>query len=317
MFAVGVNEYGGAEKLVSVEIPEPHPGPGEVRIRVRAAAINPVDIMVRDGSLSEWFAGTNPPYVPGMDVAGTVDEVSEDLASIFSLKTGMHVVGVVDNYGSYGGYSEYICLPAASVTPVPQGKTFSQAASFLMNALTARQALDTLSLPEKSTVLVTGAAGAVGAYAIALGSQDSLRMLAIASGDDTEFLRASGADDVIERGDDLSERILQLCSDGVDAVIDAAGLGKQVVPVIKKGGTLITLRPTGDEFAESGISAVFVNVRERIRDHDAISKISGQVEDGLLSLRVAKVFSVRDASEAHRYFEAGGLRGRVILDFDN
>lgn len=317
MYAIGVSRYGGPEVLHQVELPDPHPTPGQVRVKVHAAGINPVDVMVRDGSLAQWFAELQPPFVPGMDIAGIIDEVGEGIDPQFNIAVGQAVVGVVDNYGSYGGYSEFVCLPADSVIPVPVDTTFLSAASFLMNALTARNALDTLSLPPDSTIMVTGAAGAVGTYTVALANNDGLQVVAIASPQDDVSLRAVGAAEVISRGDDIASRVRQVFPAGVDAVVDAAFLGNQIAPAVRDGGTIITLRHGKDGGFERGIKGVFVSVRERITDHAALVHLGQQVASGLLTLRVAATFPVTDAIAAHRRFDEGGLRGRIILDFDS
>lgn len=316
MYAIGLNHYGGPDVLQRVALPDPHPLPDQVRIKVRAAGINPVDIMVRDGSLKDWFAGAQPPFVPGMDISGTIDEMGGGVDPAYGLTVGQDVVGLVDNFGSYGGYSEYVCLPAASVIPLPEKTPLTAAASFLMNALTARNALDTLQLTEGATVLVTGAAGAVGAYTVALGSKDRLNMVAVTSPSDETFMRTVGASMVIARGDDIAMRILKALPQGVDAVVDAAGLGEQIIPAVRSGGTVITLRPGNEDGFERGINAIFVNVRECIIDHAALSRIGQQVSEGVLPLRVAAVFPAADAVAAHRRFDEGRLRGRIILNFD-
>lgn len=158
MKAIGLSSYGGPQVLHVVDLPEPHAGPGEVRVRVRAAGVNPADLMLRDGSLADWHRDMEPPFIPGMDVAGTIDEIADDARPIEgeSLSLGTDVVGIVDNHGRHGGYSEYVVLPAESVTRKPAGTTFPQAASFLMNALTARCALDALALAPGATLVVTG-----------------------------------------------------------------------------------------------------------------------------------------------------------------
>ncbi|MFT4066792.1 NADP-dependent oxidoreductase [Paraburkholderia sp.] len=316
MHAVGLNSYGGPEVLHLVALPDPHPGPGQVRVKVRAAGINPVDVMVRDGSLAGWFAEAQPPFVPGMDIAGTIDELGEGIDPQSGVAVGDDVVGVVDNFGGYGGYSQYVCLPAASVIAVPASLTFSAAASFLMNALTARNALDTLRLPRRSTVLVTGAADAVGAYTLALGNDEGLRMVAIAAPQDEAFLGSAGAADVIVRGENVAARVRHAYPTGVNAVVDAAGLGKQIVSAILDNGTVITLRRGTDDSFERGIKGVFVNVRERITDHVAMARLGQQVTSGLLAVRVAAVFPATEAVAAHRRLNEGGLRGRIVLDFD-
>ena len=316
MYAVGLNNYGGPEVLHLMKLPDPHPDPGQVRMRVQSAGIIPVDVMVRDGSLADFFVGLQPPFVPGMDISGTIDEVGDGHDPEFGLAVGQKVVGVVNNRGSYGGYSQYVCLPAASVIPVPADATFPGAASFLMNALTARNALDTLRLPPGSTVLVTGAAGAVGAYTVALANHEGLRVVAIAELKDEVFLRAVGATDFIARGDDVARRVRRSLAAGVDGVADAAGLREQIVPAVRDGGTVIILRSWKDDGLERGILSVFVNVRDRVTDHTAIARLGRQVSDGLLSMRVASIFPAADAATAHRELAKGGLRGRIILNFD-
>lgn len=316
MRAVGLDSYGGPEVLHVLELPDPHPGPGQVRVAVRAAGVNPVDEMVRDGSLASWFAGLEPPFIPGMDIAGTVDEVGEGVDSQCGLAVGQDVVGVVDNYGGYGGYSQYVCLPAASVIPMQRGATFPGAASILMNALTARNALDTLSLPVSSTLLVSGAAGAVGAYTVALAHDEGLRVAAIAAPEDESFLRSIGAGEVIPRGDDAAKRVRELFPEGVDAVVDAARLREQVIPAIRDNGTIVILRSWDGADLDRGIQVVHVNVRQRVTDHAAIARIGQQISAGLLPLRVSAIFPAAEAEAAHRRLAKGGLRGRIILDFD-
>lgn len=313
MRAIGLNQYGGPDVLQQVELPDPQPGPGQVRVMVRAAGINPVDVMVREGALAPLFEGLEPPFVPGMDIAGTIDAVGDDVDPAMIKQP---VVGVVDNRGSYGGYSEYVCLPAESVIPLPRGASFPEAASFLMNALTARNALDTLNLTPGSTLLVTGAAGAVGTYITALANDEGLRVVALAGKDDEAYVRSVGASDFIARGADTATRVRDTFPEGVDAVVDTAGLREAITPALSDGGTFIVLRPWTDADVGRGISVVFVNVRDRCTDQAAITRLGQQVESGLLPLRVAGVFLAREATAAHKKLAEGGLRGRLVLEFD-
>ncbi len=316
MRAVGLNEYGGPDVLHLVELPDPEPAPGEVRVRVQAAGINPADVMLRQGDLADLYAGVDPPFVPGMDIAGVIDAVGDGVEAGSVPAVGEKVVGIVDNHGRYGGYSEYVCLPAASVTPVPAGTDIPAAAAFLMNALTARNALDTLDLAPGSTLLVTGAAGAVGTYTTALANDDGLRIVAIASPQDEAYLRDRGATDFVPRGEDAAERVREAFPDGVDAVVDAASLGGRIAPAVRDGGMFIILRPAEQTSFGRGMTVTFVNVRERATDHEAIARIARQVESGLLPPRVAGTFPAAEASEAHRRLDAGGARGRFVLEFD-
>lgn len=188
MKAIGLDTYGGPDVLHQVDLPDPHPGPGEVRIQVHATAVAPVDMLLRTGVLAGAYSGLRPPFVPGMEVAGVVDEIGPGIDPASDLAIGTAVVAFVDFTGAHGGYSDFVVLPAASLTRAPDGATFPEAASFLNNALTARNALDTLALEAGSTLLVTGAAGSVGGYLTQLGTHEGLRVVAIAAKDDDHRL---------------------------------------------------------------------------------------------------------------------------------
>ena len=185
-----------------------------------------------------------------------------------------------------------------------------------MNALTARNALDNLKLPTGSTVLVTGAAGAVGAYTVALAHDEGLGVVAVGSLEDEAFLRTHGASVFILRSDEVARRIREQVPKGVDAVVDTARLLMQITPAVPDEGIVIVLRPVEDNALERGILTKFVNVRDRATDHAAITRIGRQVSSGLLPMRVATVFPASEAEAAHRRLAEGHLRGRIILDFD-
>ncbi len=316
MKAIGLSTYGGPEVLRLVDLPEPHAGPGQVRVRVRAAGINPADVMLRDGSLADYYRGLEPPFIPGMDVAGTIDEVADDVDSVGEeeMSVGLEVVGLVDNHGRHGGYSEYVVLPAESVTRKPAATTFPQAASFLMNALTARCALDSLDLAPGATLVVTGAAGAVGGYAVQLAAAEGLRVIAVASETDTELLRSYGAEAVVPRGDGAVQQILALTPTGADAVVDAAMLRDRITPAVRNDGRIADFL-FWDGTPGRGITVHPVNVRTRAADHTAIARLREQVESGLLAPRVAATLPADQAAEAHTMLDKGGLRGRIILTF--
>jgi NADPH:quinone reductase-like Zn-dependent oxidoreductase len=311
MKAIGIFEFGGPEALQVVELPEPHVMAGQVRIRVRAAAVNPVDVMLREGLLPHASHGSEPPFIPGMEVAGTIDEVGD---GVTDFAADQNVIAFVDNSGQHGGYSEYVVLPAASVTAMPAASTFVQSASFLMNALTARSALDTLALAPGATLAVTGGAGAVGGYVIQLAAHEGLRVIADATESDEAMLRAFGATDVVRRCDGVTERIRALVPDGVDAVVDAASLHQAITPAIRDGGQILLVR-AWDGTPERGIAARRINVRSRATDAAAIRRLRDQVEAGVLTFRVADIYPAEKAAEAHRRLEAGGVRGRLVLEF--
>jgi len=313
MKAIGVMKFGEPDVLEVVELPEPHPGPGDVRIRVHAATVNPTDLLLRSGFMAAMLAQQQPPYVPGMDAAGVIDELGPGADG--RLKVGDKVVAIVLPMAPHkGAYAEQIVVPAASVVPMPAGADFAAASTLLMNALTVRLALDALALRPGQTLAVTGAAGCVGGYAIQLGKADGLRIIADAAKADRELARALGADIVVDRGDNIAKNILAVLPEGVGGVIDAAMLHELVVPAIADGGGLATVRGW-KEAVPRGIVVHPVFVSAGATDTAKLDRLRRQAEEGILSLRVAKVFPASKAADAHRLLEAGGVRGRLVLDF--
>lgn len=312
MRAIGVNQYGGPDALEVVELPEPHAGPREIRLRVRAAAVNPTDTYVRNGDRAERQRKDPPPYVPGMDAAGEVDEIGEGTDT--ELHVGDAAMAVVVPDGSHGAYAEYVVVPAGSVVRAPAGASVIEAATLPMNALTARHALDTLALPPGRTVAVTGAAGAFGGYVVQLAKADRLTVVADASEADEELVRSLGADVVVRRGDGVAQRIRDSQPGGVDAVADGSLQGDALLDAVRDGGKIATVR--GHRGAdERGITWHPVLVRDVATDHAALDALRRQAEEGVLTLRVADTIPAERAPEAHRRLEAGGVRGRLVLTF--
>lgn len=312
MKAVGVTEFGGPEALHLVDLPDPEAGPGEVRIRVHAAAVNPTDTGLRSGGRAQLLKDIAPPYVPGMDVAGVLDQIGP--GTYTDLRVGEHVMGIVVPLGSHGGYSELIVLPAESVTRVPAGTTDAAAATLPMNGLTARQALDLLGLQPGQTLAVTGAAGAVGGYAVQLGKAEGLRVIADASEKDEQLVKDLGADIVVRRGPEFAERVRAEIPEGADGLVDAALLNELAVGAVRDGGKIATVRGFKGEEAR-GITFHAVTVRGYAREHDKLDRLRRQAEAGEVTLRVARTLPAEEAPDAHRILEAGGTRGRLILEF--
>jgi NADPH:quinone reductase-like Zn-dependent oxidoreductase len=312
MKAVGVMTFGGPDALETVELPDPVAGPGEVRIRVRAATVNPTDTGLRSGARAAQLKDIPPPYVPGMDAAGVLDQIGEGVST--ALQPGEQVMAIVVPSGSHGAYSELLVVPVESVARVPAGSSPAEASTLPMNGLTARMALDALDLQPGQTLAVTGAAGAVGGYAIQLAKTEGLRVVADAAPADEELVRDLGADIIVPRGDDFADRVREVVPGGVDGVVDAALLDQLVVPAVRDGGRIATVRGyRGDE--ERGITFHPVFVRNYAREQAKLDRLRELVEEGRVTLRVAAVVPAGEASEAHRRLEAGGTRGRLVLEF--
>ena len=312
MRAVGLMKHGGPEVLQVIDVPEVHAGPGQIRIQVRAAAVNPTDTMARNGSRAEQQKADPPPYVPGMDIAGIVDQVGEGVTT--GVGIGDRVMAMVVPRASHGAYREQIVLDQRAVVAAPSWSRHVEACTLPMNGLTAQLSLDLLNLSEGQTLAVTGAAGAYGGYVMQLAKVAGLIVIADASDTDRELVASLGADFVVERGDDVADRIRHQFPDGVDGLADGAVLNELAVPAVRDGGAFTAVRGY-EGAAERGISFSTTFVRTYDGELEKLQGLRELAEVGTLSLRVADTYSPDRASDAHERLEAGGTRGRLVIEF--
>lgn len=314
MRAVVVRSFGGPETLELVELPTPAPGPGQVRIRVRAAAVNPVDAFVRSGAATEvGLVPAREQYGLGWDVAGEVDAVGSAgrVGSVRGFAVGDPVIGLSDRLDlPSAGYAEYLVLDASAVAPAPAGVPFEAAASVPLNALTAAQALDRLDLSAGQTLLVTGAAGAVGGYAVELAREAGLRVVGSASAADEELVRGFGASGFVSRDAELGAAARALVPGGVDGALDAAVVGLRALDAVRGGGAFVAVVLGGAPPALRGIRVSTVYVRA---DGERLAELAKLVEAGRLTPRVADTFPLEKAPAAHQRLSQGALRGRLVL----
>jgi NADPH2:quinone reductase len=309
MKVITIPRFGGPEVLEVQDFPEPVPGPGDLRVRVKAATVNPTDLGLRAGGRPP---ASPPPYIPGMELAGIVDRVGE---SVTGFHVGDQVMAIVVPSRPEGGaQAELVVVPAESAAHVPAGATLVEAATLPMNGLTVRRALDLLALPRGATLAITGAAGAVGGYAIQLGKVSGLRIVADASPDDEPLIRALGADVVVPRGAAVASAIRAQVPGGVDALLDAAVQGAQVLSAIRDGGQMAVVRGWHGA-SERGITIHPVMVTEYARHHQALEDLKRLAEAGRLTLRVAQTFPPEQVADAHRKLARGGVRGRLVIVF--
>jgi len=316
MRAVTFSKLGGPEVLEVLDLSEPQPGPGEVRIRVAAATVNPTDISFRSGrqfsvaQLAEM--GVRPPFVPGMELAGEIDAVGEGT----TWRRGDRVMAIVNPRRPGGGaQAALVVVPAASVARVPEGATLEAAATLPMNGLTVRLALDRLALKPGQTLGVTGAAGAVGGYAVELGVSEGLRVIAVARPQDEALVKRFGASTFIPSGEDAVRRVYGAAPGGVDGLVDAAVLDAAALPAIRDGGKLATVRGFAGP-SERGITIEPVRVMSYLDNQGALARLGRLVAERRLTLRVAETFPPERAAEAQKKMAAGGTRGRLVIVFD-
>ncbi|MFF2328558.1 MULTISPECIES: NADP-dependent oxidoreductase [unclassified Streptomyces] len=306
MRAVAARGYGGPEMLELVTVRPPVPGPGQVRIRVEAATVNPVDLVTRSGALVEAGLMAAREFTGiGWDAAGVVDRLG---AGVTAFAPGQRVIGLRDLLDvSLGAYAEYLVLDATAVAPAPPGVCAPAAATLPLNGLTAFQALDLLDLATGDTVLVTGATGAVGGFAVELAARRGLRVIAQVGAADEEFARSIGAEWTVDRdAADLAADVRHLVPGGSDGALDTAGLGIRALAAVRTGGAFATVVGGSAPLPLRGI---------RIHQHwiSADGAALAELAAMGLTLRVADVLPLERAAEAHNRLAAGGIRGRLVL----
>jgi NADPH2:quinone reductase len=200
------------------------------------------------------------------------------------------------------------------VVRAPKNATDVEASTLPMNGLTARLALDLLALEPGQVLAVTGAAGAFGGYVVQLAKADGLTVVADASQADEQLVRDLGADVVVRRGDDVSERIRERYPDGVDGLADGAVMDALVLPAVRDGGRVVTVRGYRGDGSDR-VAVLPALVRRVAEDDAALDRLREQAEQGIVTLRVNRTFPAAEAAEAHRLLARGGVRGRLVLVF--
>jgi len=312
MRAVGLFEHGGPEVLQVVDLPSVDAGPGQVRIRNYAAAVNPTDVVGRNGMRAEIQKKDPPPYVPGMDAAGVVDQIGEGVET--GIEIGDRVMAMVVPRASHGAYREQIVLDQRAVVKAPAGASHAEACTLPMNGLTARLSLDLLDLSPGQVIAVTGGPGAYGGYVIQLAKADGLTVIADAGESDRSLLESLGADVIIDRGDGFAEKIREHFPDGADGLADGALLNELAIGAVRNGGGFTAIRGyKGEEQRDIKFTATWVTRYDG--EYEKLDRLREQAESGEVTLRVAETVSPENAATAHERLEAGGTRGRMVIEF--
>ncbi|MFG2452812.1 NADP-dependent oxidoreductase [Streptomyces sp. NPDC048512] len=300
------------------DVVEPHAGPGQVRIRVHAAAVDPGERYVHS-SVAGRTCGK--PCALGVEAAGVLDEVGDGVSS--DLRVGDRVMAATLPALSGGGaYAQYLCLPADWVTRAPVGMSHAQAAVLPLSGLAARQALDLIGLNAGQSVAVTGSAGVVGGYVVQMAKADGLTVVADPGPADEDLVRSLGADLIVPRGAHFGRRVRWTVPDGVDGVVDTAGLpSAAIAPALRDGGSIALLHGhslhsiSAAERRLRSLDIHAVYVPDYLGDPGRLSRLRLQAEAGELTPRVAQTFPAEQAGEAHHLMETGAVRGRLVLEF--
>ena len=307
--AVTYKGSGGYEVIQFLERAVRAPAADEVRIEVKAAAVNPTDLLLRD----RGFDNQGSPVVPGMDAAGIIESVG---TGVSRLRPGEKVMAAVMPRRPEGGaQAQHIVVPAASVVPMPEGVSFAEAATLPMNGLTALRALELAELKTGRFLAVTGGAGLLANYAIAVAKRRGIKVIADAKPEEAGLVRSYGADVVVERGPDFADAVRREVPEGVDALLDTALLAETSFGAIRDGGVYLPVRGWGDKPAERGIEIRPVFVFEVLERTDWLELLRNMVAASEIKLRVAGEYVPEQTADAQRALATGGLRGRPVILF--
>jgi NADPH:quinone reductase-like Zn-dependent oxidoreductase len=309
MKAVRFHEYGDPGVLRYEDVEQPVPGAGEVRIRVAATSFNSVDGNIRGG----FMRGPIPvvlPHTPGLDVAGTVDALGEGVDGI---EVGDEVVGFLPMDGT-GAAAEYVLAPADVLAPAPKSVPLPDAAALPVVGLTAWQALfDHGELQAGQRVLINGAGGAVGGYAVQLAKGAGAHVIATASPRSSEAVKSAGADEVI---DHTTTGVTEAVTEPVDVVLNLAAIDPAelaaLAGLVRPGGVVVNTTvwmpaPTDEE---RGVRGIDLYVRS---DAEQLSRLVALIDRGELRVDVAQRVPLAELPAIHAQAAAGTLAGKVVV----
>ncbi|MEJ2854205.1 MULTISPECIES: NADP-dependent oxidoreductase [unclassified Saccharothrix] len=307
MKAIKFNEYGDAAVLRLVDADRPVPGPGQVLVRVAGTSFNPVDATIRAGHLAQVFP-LDLPHTPGIDVSGTVAEVGP---GVTRFEVGDEVVGFLP-MTSDGAAAEYVAAPVEVLAAAPQTLALADAAALPAVGLTAWQSVvEHADLRPGQRVLVNGAGGAVGGYAVQLAHQAGATVVAVARPRHAERLREYGADEVVDHdAGPLSEQV----SGQVDAVLNFAPVPPEEVAtlaaLVRDGGVLVSTTAPGPEGDPRGVRSISVFARA---DAEQLAGLVDRVDAGKLHVHVAERFDLADLADVHARAAEGALAGKTVV----
>ncbi|GGL37028.1 NADP-dependent oxidoreductase [Phycicoccus endophyticus] len=306
MKAVRFHETGGPEVLRYEDADRPDPGPGEVRVRVAGSAFNPADGGIRGGFLP---ITVTLPHIPGYDVSGSVDALGD---GVVGLAVGDRVIGLIP-MGDDGSAAQFTVAPAEALVSAPTRIPLADSAGLPSVGLTASQALfEAGGLRAGQRVLVNGAGGPVGGYAVQLAKRAGAHVIATSSPRSRELVRAAGADEVV---DHTSTSVLDAVTEPVDLLLNLAPITPEgftaLVARVRDGGVVVSTTPTvatpGDE--SRGVRAETIYVHP---DAEVLSGLVALVDQGELDVEIAERVPLSELPEVHARADAGQVHGKVI-----
>jgi NADPH:quinone reductase-like Zn-dependent oxidoreductase len=306
MKTVRFHETGGPEVLRYEDVDQPVPGAGQVRIRVAGSAYNPADGGIRGGFLP---IPITLPHVPGYDVSGTIDALGD---GVEGLAVGEDVIGLIP-MNADGSAAQYVVAPAEVLVKAPTAIPLADAAGLPSVGLTASQALfEAGELTAGQRVLINGAGGPVGGYAVQLAKRAGAYVIATASPRSSGIVKAAGADEII---DHAATSVLDAVTEPVDVLLNLAPITPDgftaLVARVRDGGVVVSTTPTvatpGDEERNVRAATIFVHP-----DADVLSDLVALIDRGDLHVEIARRVPLSELPAIHEQADAGQIHGKVV-----
>jgi NADPH:quinone reductase-like Zn-dependent oxidoreductase len=306
MKAIQIHEFGGPEVLKFEDAPKPKPQRDEVLIKVFATSVNPVDWKIRKGRAKGKFP-VKFPLIPGWDVSGEIEEVGSD---IVNFRKGDEVYSRPDPTKN-GTYAEYVVVKADLVNEKPKSIDHEKAAAVPLAGLTAWQALfDHGNLEKGEKVLIQGASGGVGTFAVQFAKWKGAYVVGTASKKNIDFVKELGADEVIDYENEKFENKVK----DVDLVLDLVGgdVQERSLKIIKNGGRLVTtVQPQNQQEAEEKNIRIEGFLTQSVPEE--LEQIKQLIDSGKVKPVVSKIMPLKDAAKAQQLSEEGHPRGKIVL----
>ena len=299
------------------DLPTPEPGLGQVRVRVKAAALNGIDAAISSG-MAQAMAEHQFPVVIGRDAAGIVDAVGDGVEHV---SVGDEVLGHILFAPPlhHGTIAEYAILPTDAVVAKPASLDFTAAAALPLAGAAALTAIDAADLQQGQTVLIAGAAGGVGSFAIQLAVARGATVIATGLPEDADRLRRLGASEVVDYRQDVAEQVLAEHPEGVDALLDLVTFDPdsfdKLAQAVRRGGKVgsTTTTATPDALEAAGLTgqAIFA-----LPNRDTLNTLLGEIERGALRVDVQQIFSLDEASRGLETLASRTARGKLVVAID-
>lgn len=305
MRAAAFRSVGGPEVMEVMSFPDPQAGPGQVRVRVKAAGVQHFDCAVRSGWTPPYGLAVNLPQIPGNEFAGIVDQVGDGVSGF---SAGSEVLG----FAMLNCYAEYVVVGADQIVSKPQTMSWEEAGGLTGNGQGAYIALKAIGVSPGETVLINGAAGSLGAFAVQLAKEwGASTVIGTASERNHDYVRSLGAVPMTyEEG--LAERIQAIAPGGVDAAFDTAGGEglRAAVELVEDKQRICTF------FAHDLIEELGLRVVRSDRSAARLADLVDLHSKGKLRIHIRQTFPLERAADAHRAIETRHGRGKIVLAID-